>query len=323
MGYHSVYINAEYFRGLGPRFDSVFDKVDEGLNYADSTNSVFTGMDFFAALKMGLRAVPHEVRYDIDSITTVLTTTDTDMKNKALSIIGVDVVNTVASGGTINSGYFDMEPLLLEPRHLQTTEYGYTTDEKGNQIYDHPDILERYLYRNQGSAYPNSITGTCGLCSCANILRMAGVDYNEQQIVDYALQHGLCDNDSNRPSGNGGTGPDDRQKILEAFGIQTHTVTVTLNDSGEADQQTINDLAGFVENGQGVIISVNANELNSNYGNGRHAIVVTSVTRDPDGNILGFNICDSNSGMPSYYSASTIRQALSGNDMNVTDYPIR
>lgn len=130
--------------------------------------------------------------------------------------------------------------------------------------------------------------GTCGLVSCEDVLRQFGVDVNEDDIVNYAADHHFCEV-SERPSDSGGTTPFDQVKILEGHDVPAH---VEACDSLE-------NLAGRIEDGHGIIVGLNAGVLWDNvdyYDNGQanHAIVVTGLDRDPQtGEILGFKINDS------------------------------
>ena len=65
-----------------------------------------------------------------------------------------------------------MKPQGKYPRDLPVSAYGYHQTANGQQVYDSPEEMSGYLYRSQGSA-DSRFKGTCGLCSCANILRLA------------------------------------------------------------------------------------------------------------------------------------------------------
>jgi len=231
-------------------------------------------------------------------------------------------------GETINIPH--MEPNRSSPRDLPQTQYGFTKDSNGNLTYDSPMEMDKYLYAQQGSAYTN-FQGTCGLCSCANILRLAGVNYSEKDMIDYAASTSsgngwpqkLCTVNPFRPESSGGTNPKSRQQILEHFGISSGVFSVEM-ENGVASDAAIENIAQYVADGRGVILSVHAGVLY----NGRavrddyHAVTVTSVTRNKYGDVSGFYICDSNVGT-TYYSAFQIKEALTGADMNVTYSYIR
>lgn len=231
-------------------------------------------------------------------------------------------------GDAVNEPY--MEPNRSTPRDLPQTQYGFTKDSNGNLTYDSPMEMGKYLYAQQGSAYSN-FQGTCGLCSCANILRLAGVNYSEKDMIDYAASttsgngwfQKLCTVNPFSPESSGGTNPKNRQMILEHFGISSGVFPVEM-EGGVASDAALENIAQYVADGRGVILSVHAGVLY----NGRavrddfHAVVVTSVTRNKYGDVSGFYICDSNIGT-TYYSAYQIKEALTGADMNVTYSHIR
>lgn len=210
---------------------------------------------------------------------------------------------------------------------LGNTQYGFKQDSDGNLFYDSPLETNDYMYTTQGSAYPE-FQGTCGLCSCANIVRLSGVIASEKDMVDYAstamtgnmVTPHLCDTGFSDPGMNGGTSPLDRQEILSHFGI----------DSGlfPLESDPMKQIGQYVSEGRGVIISVHADTLwYDDYpdpGNGDlHAVTVTSVKTDNNGNVLGLYICDSAQGGTTYYSSERIIRALSSSPMNVTYQVIR
>ena len=320
MSKHTIKINEAYFADLGLRYRGEFSQVNDAISYFEKTKDVDQSLGNISMLNNAIKAKQQSLEYDINCISSVFTAADAEMKKRATELIGGDIINGVAGGGTVNASYFDpsLKPDLDSPRSLHQTQYGYETDEDGNLVWDHPKETEKYLYRNQGDAY-KKFQGTCGLCTCANMLRLAGVNYDEKEMVDYASKHGLCETNSD-PANNGGTSPEARKKILEHYGLKC-SLKMAKNNS----QDSVNDIAQYVSEGRGVNIAVYAKTLYNNaaYGNGTHSIVVTSVKKDSSGNILGFYVCDSNSGTPSYYKADVIKKALVTKNMVVTDSPIR
>ena len=218
------------------------------------------------------------------------------------------------------------------PRSLSKTTQGWIKDGEGNLTYNSPIETGQKLDFHQGKV--ENFGGTCGLCSCENVLRMAGVPVSERDIVRYASTtyedannsfvasltgRTLCRTGS-APSSNGGTSAKARKKILEHFGVPSYTAT-----------QSIETIADAVSTGQGVIASVHAERL---YFKRRpihadlHAITITSVKKDSTGRILGFYVCDSNAFAlggtgATYYTAEEIEEALSERECNITSTIIR
>lgn len=226
-----------------------------------------------------------------------------------------------------------LEPNRKTPRDLAATQYGFTKDGDGNQIYDSPTDMDQYLYKNQGSAHP-LYRGTCGLCSCANILRLAGVNATEKEVLDYARSTKdpndpgsmLCETDYFNPRFNGGTTPKDRKLILEHFGISSSLISVISKEDGSPSEENVTRIAEQVSSGKGVILSVHANILRYDApakSGDNHAVTVTSVKKDKDGKVLGFYICDSAKDGTTYYSADRVQRSLTGSPMNVTHQIIR
>lgn len=260
--------------------------------------------------------------------------------SESITELGYNSLNESGSSISDVSLSASLEPNRSTPRNLPITAYGFTTGPNGEQTYDSPMEMDSYLYASQGSAYTN-FQGTCGLCSVANVMRLSGVNVSEKDVIDYAANtyalddpvanhvswtNRLCTVNPLDPNASGATNPQSRKAILEHFGISSGVFSVKM-EGGIASAEALEDIANFVSDGRGVIISVHAsvlepamyvNDLNSDF----HAVTVTSVTRNKDGKVSGFYICDSNKGT-SYYPAVKVQNALTGSDMNVTHSHIR
>lgn len=218
------------------------------------------------------------------------------------------------------------------PRDLPVTQFGYREDGEGNLVYDTPEEMDVYLYKTQGKGRV-LFKGTCGLCSCANIMRLAGVNATEREMIDYASKTPapnakgmLCGAGYVNPANNGGTNAWDRKEILSHFGVESSVIRVETDNTGMPTDKNIEYIASYVEAGRGVILSVHSDMLwyDKPYGKkDYHAVTVTSVKRDKEGGILGFYICDSQKGDTSFYQAGKVKNVLTGSPMNVTQSIIR
>lgn len=199
------------------------------------------------------------------------------------------------------------------PRDLGMTLQPMTERPGGGKTYNTPSETGEKLDSRQGKV--NGYQGTCGLCSCENILRLAGLDISEKDVVQFAVDNGLCVT-GRREDENGGTSYEGRQTLLEAFGISSSLLP-----------QSIMTIEQAVTSGKGVIISVDAGMLwkDDRYRNGLHAVTVTSVDYAADGSIENFHICDSGYGSGNMVvSAAHLQKALAANrKMNVTHQTIR
>lgn len=227
----------------------------------------------------------------------------------------------------------DLAPTRNTPRDLIGTQFGMVKDSDGNLVYDSPVETDQYLYKDQGSANP-AFQGTCGLCSCANILRLSGVNATEAQMIAYAsttknpntLFQKLCATGYSDFGMNGGTSPKTRQFILQNFGIDSGIFPLERERDGSISDRNLAAISDNVSAGRGVILSVHADVLWNDASVGiddYHAVTVTSVKKDPAGNILGFYICDSAHNGTTYYTANKVKRALTGSPMNVTYSVIR
>lgn len=241
-----------------------------------------------------------------------------------------EIKNQILSKRT--ESFSSKNQLLKQPRSLSKTAQTWNKTVDGTRIYNAPHETGSKLDFHQGKV--QNFEGTCGLVSCENILRLAGVPISENEIVKYASstyevddgsftsslkRQTLCRTNSDSQS-NGGTSALSRRKILEHYGISSYT-----------SKQSINIIADAVSSGRGVIASVHAETL---YFKRRpihpdlHAVTVTSVHKDVDGSILGFYICDSNAYAyggtgATYYTAKEFEDALSERECNITSTIIR
>ena len=233
--------------------------------------------------------------------------------------------------GSLSNSAGGLAPTRTTPRDLAASQFGFTKDSDGNMVYDSPTEMNQYLYKTQGSANAN-FQGTCGLCSCANILRLSGVNASEAEMIAYASQtrdpnsfNGmLCATGYSDPGLNGGTSPKSRQQILDHFGIDSGIFPIAHDSDGSIADSNLSQFADHVSAGRGVILSVDADVLWNDAAFGiadYHAVTVTSVKKNSAGDVLGFYICDSANGGTTYYPADKVKRALTGSPMNVT-YPI-
>ena len=236
------------------------------------------------------------------------------------------------SGDRLERGEFRSDG--IRPTKLKRTRQVWSNDTYV-RVFDSPKETGKLLNSSQG--IPKSrggegiegFEGTCGLVSVENVLRMAGVNIDEAKIVEYASTHKpfryngermLCTTGST-PENNGGTYSTDLQVILRHFGIES-----------TIENAEIEKMARFVEEGRGVIVSVDANMLwYQCYGSiqNLHCVTVTSVQRDrTTGEITGIYICDSgDTGASSarLVPFEVMKLALEGGsgEMNVTETIIR
>lgn len=234
----------------------------------------------------------------------------------------------------ILAGKLDSHNQFKTPRSLTHTAESWKKGAGNTLTYNTPIETGKKLDIQQGKV--DNFEGTCGLVSCVNVLRMAGVPITEADVVKYAsttyeentntnafvaflTRKTLCVTNS-VSSLNGGTSASSRNKILEHFGIP-----------GRTAPQSIETIAEAVSSGHGVIASVHAETL---YFKRRpihrdlHAITITSVQKDTTGKILGFYVCDSNAHTlggtgATYYTAEELEEALSERECNITTTIIR
>lgn len=192
---------------------------------------------------------------------------------------------------------------------FRTREVFKVTDD--SVIYDDPEKTGRNMRHRQ-------TRGDCGLCAIENLTIMAGRHVSLADIAALAGALGLCD-------AGGGTTYKTRERLLGELGISSHL-----------EKQTIEGIAAAVAGGHGVIISVNSAKLSA-YGykggiclrNKPHALLVTGIATDGNGDVTHVAVCDSNADVlglsgATWYPVSEIKKALKrSRKMNVTDHAVR
>jgi uncharacterized Zn-binding protein involved in type VI secretion len=135
--------------------------------------------------------------------------------------------------------------------------------------------------RNTGSSQQTA--QNCGVESARQlVIAITGHDPGEEDLLGKSVEKGDADPEpSDIPwdpveSGAGGTNPASRQKILKDNGVT----------SSQQDQSAAN-LASAVAQGKGVITSNDAGQLwgNPKYNGGGHAVCVTGMEYDANGNL--------------------------------------
>lgn len=231
-----------------------------------------------------------------------------------------DFINNALSVYMHNSdkplGYY-----LDDIRHEEILGFPTTNQEWHSQgdysVFNTPEETGKDLDSCQGKL--DGFWGTCGCMSCVNILKLAGIDISEEELVTYAATHSnmsgesLCTYGNADYAANGGTTSLDRKNILEAYGVKSELVPASIDNIFRA-----------VGQGKGVIASVHADYLYEGKisADDRHAIIITSV-KYKNGKPYSVITCDSNNRPCEEYYVSSFQTALTDNPLNVTTKIIR
>lgn len=157
-------------------------------------------------------------------------------------------------------------------------------------LFGDPEACKDYNHKQGQNEF--GYQGTCGLTSSAEVLNEFGIPMTENDVVRYAVEHGLCEVTPGSPESSGGTTVADQAQILTDIGVPSHIET----------GHSLEELAAEIRDGHGVIIEVNAGELWGepayyDTGGPNHAITVTGVAVNPDtGMVEGVYINDSGTG---------------------------
>lgn len=155
--------------------------------------------------------------------------------------------------------------------------------------------------------------GNCGVESARQIVNQAtGGNVAEDQLLNLALNNGWAGQDPD-PLQRGGTGPADREAILSSQGVQS-----------VRQPQNLQNIERAVAEGRGVITSHDAGLLWNTSDSGGHAVLVTGVEYDANGNPVNVIINDTGAGqcrqsVPVQQFENSLRP---NREINVTNRPI-
>ena len=233
-----------------------------------------------------------------------------------------EYINTgKANSGNNTSAYSRHSNIAIG---LTQTRYGFNKMEVDGEVcsmYNSPYETAQTLINRQGNNTRNA-AGVCGVCQCANILRMAGIsDVTEEDVLNTAMTcspgvvQGLDINNADSEE-RGGTSSSGRREILARYGVDSYTLPIQ-QDRAESVEQ----LSQAIRTGHGVIVSVDAGRLwnDSRYDGGGHAISLISVSENGD----RFIYSDTGAGRIGTISAQELGNVLSGRTANITTRIIR
>jgi len=184
---------------------------------------------------------------------------------------------------------------------------GELTD--GRNVVVDGDVANFAEYNNQQGENDFGYEGTCGIVSVKNVLNEFGVSANEQQVVSYAVERGLCNTGAGEIQDArylGGTTMAGQAEMLSELGVPS------LAESG----LTVDELAERITDCHGAIVELNAGVLWNqpalyDTGQANHAVTVTGVARDPEtSEVIGVFINDSGQGVAGeFVSRDTLERA--------------
>jgi len=153
----------------------------------------------------------------------------------------------------------------------------------------------------------------CGVESSRQIINQAkGKNISEDTLLNNAMGKGWADKMAIRAD-SGGTSSAGRNSILASEGVPS-----------SLQPQTMANIQGAVAEGRGVITAHNAGKLWGTTQSGGHAVVVTGIEYDSDGNPTRVFINDTGSGqcMNAIPASQFQNSLLPGKKINVTSNPI-
>ncbi|MDD3219571.1 MAG: hypothetical protein PHC41_11405 [Lachnospiraceae bacterium] len=218
-----------------------------------------------------------------------------------------------------NSGNVDN---IVNTSSSSGNEIGFAPTLMGGRmmsLYGSPlDVYDSLIHKQGNNSH--DMAGTCGLCQCANLLRMAGMsEVTENDVVEAAMQSSegvqrILNQSAENPQDRGGILPSGCQEVLGRFGMETY-----LSPVEDYAGRTTTEISNLVRSGHGVMVGVNVERLWNNGQEGNHLISIISVSQD--GN--DFVISDTGWGSIGIVSASHLNTCLTGQPLVVTTNRIR
>lgn len=202
-----------------------------------------------------------------------------------------DTITETADGGNdiVQASSTFTLPNHVENLFLITDNYEKVILPDGTEAVLYGDPFEwiesgRLDYQQGVTIDGEEYLGTCGLASISNLLNLSGVRITEDEVVRFCVENNLCITGVD-PLINGGTNFEYISAILENYGVSTYYA-----------QYSSNEIANYILNGYGVLVSVDADVLwyDESPDIYNHEITVTGVVYNLDQTeLLGFYICDS------------------------------
>ncbi len=213
---------------------------------------------------------PHELGFDPDKL-----------------IGGIETHEADARAENPEAALHDPEQLAAPVEGLEQTQQGFEQLDNGNTRYDHPQETGTVLNSNQGEAVKGFVQD-CGLVSAENVCKLAGKDISEADVIAVARKNKDCDDHVLfHAEDNGGATSDQICDVLSHLGVNAEVKGAL----------PINEVAGAVESGRGVIACVDVSKFWESWPfPGGHAVTLTSVERNPAGDVVAFYVCDSGTG---------------------------
>ena len=159
--------------------------------------------------------------------------------------------------------------------------------------------------------------GNCGVQSAQQVINQAtGNNMGEQPLLNWALTNGHADNDPN-PQERGGTSASQTEDILDGQGVPSHLETGNIDNI----QQTVAEGRGVISGNDAGVLWNSANPADQGAG---HAVLVTGLRYDSNGQLAGVIINDTGTGNSAQEipAARFQNSLLAGDDITVTDDPV-
>jgi uncharacterized Zn-binding protein involved in type VI secretion len=132
--------------------------------------------------------------------------------------------------------------------------------------------------------------GNCMPESLRQLIRRAtGKMVTEDEVLGYGLAKGLSDDNPGKPNRHGATSPQDAILLLQHFGVAAENVPAS-------GSPTLNDIKRTIADRKGVVTTLHTKDYWPGSRHDYHAVVVTGVELDSDGNVIAVFINDTGVG---------------------------
>jgi hypothetical protein len=274
-----IVLDYNYLESMSGRFESVFEKADTASQYAERAERCCDGGSLYKYVVKLSESIRTSIRLILDSFTS----TDQKMKEEAQKIVGTDIYNGIAGGG---SAHYD-----ANGNYTIDTKYDtYRKKVEALKGKDPSGVPQHYRDASSGNGkhvYPmprraKGDPGACTMCSNATLvnrrLALDGVVDSNGNRPYYSAEDAFYDHGGNSVGIAGQGGSNKYSVEVDGQNVATYSTSRinsnTIRNSGASVESKLIELLN--DHPEGVQFYTENNF-------GPHGIVITSYSENPPG----------------------------------------
>lgn len=267
-----IILNIDYLESMNERFETVLEKVDTASQSAFRADKSLCMRNIAVKEANDIKSI---IRHIIDSFSS----TDQKMKEKVQNIVGVEIYNGIAGGGSVH--YDEKGNYTIETKYDVYRKKVDALKEKNPagviQHYQHGRYVTTNKFENGERG-----DGVCTLCSNATLvnrrLALDGVVDSDGNRPYYSAQDAYNDHGNYDAGIAGDTGTNNYTVEANGVTVASYCTTrinpSTIRNSGVSIENKLIEL--LTEHPEGV-------QFYTDYSDSVHGIVITSYSENPPG----------------------------------------